>query len=172
MFGKAKTFVRNLKGNMQKPEVYLKRVYRFSAAHRLWSPFLSEEENRKVYGKCSNPKGHGHNYILEITVKGVVDSKTGRVVSPEKLDQIVYEKILFPWDHKNLDEEVFDFQEKLSTGENMAQIVWEKLYGSLPNVALVSVKVSETSKAFFEYYGVQKSLLNLEENVQKVEALP
>lgn len=135
------------------PKVYLARIYRYSSAHRLYSKALTERENLDVYGKCCNLNGHGHNYVLEVTVAGPRDPATGTVMSVGKLDGIVAEKIIEPWDHRNLDEEIPDFKEVMSTGENIARIVWEKLEPALPPGLLFSVRLSETSRSFFEYYG-------------------
>lgn len=131
-------------------KVRLTRVYRFSAAHRLYSPKFTDEENWKIYGKCSNPFGHGHNYVLEITVEGIVDQITGKVCNLEKLDEIVQREILDLWDHRNLDQDVRDFQGKTSTGENIVRIVWEKLS---PFTPLASLKLQETRDSWFEYDG-------------------
>lgn len=135
------------------PLVILFRRYRFSSAHRLHAPELSESENLKVYGKCANPHGHGHNYTLNIAVAGKPDERTGCVVDLPKLDAVVKEEILTPWDHHHLDADVADFQGKTSTGENMAVAAWEKLEKRLPQGTLAEVKIGETPNSFFEYHG-------------------
>jgi 6-pyruvoyltetrahydropterin/6-carboxytetrahydropterin synthase len=143
--------------------VYLTRVYYFSAAHRLHSPKFSEEENRRIFGNCSNFKGHGHNYILEVTVSGVPNSLTGMVCFYRDLDKIVEEKIIVPWDHRHLDEEVEDFKGKLSTGEVIVRLVWDKLCICLEGVKLSKIKLWETSTSFFEYQeSASKTMLKLD----------
>ena len=109
------------------PKVFLTRRYKFSAAHRLHSETLSEEENRRVYGKCNNPAGHGHNYCLEVTVTGPVDPETGMCSDVEELDRVVKESVIEKLDHKHLNFEVEEFDGRVPTGENIVQVVWEIL---------------------------------------------
>ena len=108
------------------PEVYLTRRYRFAAAHRLHTSALSEEENRRVFGKCNNPNGHGHNYTLEVTVRGEVMPDSGMVTDLDRLDRTVEERILRRFDHQHLN---FDeaFTGTVTTGENLVVLMWELL---------------------------------------------
>ncbi len=100
--------------------VLVSRKYRFPASHRLHSALLSEEENRATYGKCNNPHGHGHDYEVEITVRGAVDEVTGRAVDLAALDRLAEEQILKPLRYRNLNEEVPSFQGVVPTTENLA----------------------------------------------------
>ncbi|MCH7760028.1 6-carboxytetrahydropterin synthase [candidate division TA06 bacterium] len=133
------------------PKVFLTRRYKFSAAHRLHSETLSEEENRRVYGKCNNPAGHGHNYCLEVTVTGPVDPETGMCSDVEELDRVVKESVIEKLDHKHLNFEVEEFDGRVPTGENIVQVVWEILSKSLPH--LYQLRLQETRDNFFEYRG-------------------
>lgn len=133
--------------------VQLGRSYRFSSAHRLHSPELSEKANAELYGKCNNPNGHGHNYVLQVIVEGKPDSKTGQLAGLHRLDEFVREQILEPWDHHYLNEDVPDFKGVITSGENILKVVWSKLNDNLPEGKLVALKLGETSNAFFEYYG-------------------
>lgn len=134
----------------------LTRRYKFSASHRLHSRELSEEANQTLYGKCNNPYGHGHNYEVEVTVKGPVDRETGRVVDLEMLDALVSGQITKPLDHRNLNEEVADFQQLVPTTENLVLIIDRRLREAWPNAfperqpALERVRIYETARNIFE----------------------
>jgi len=99
--------------------VYLTRRYRFSAGHRLHNDALNAEENRRVYGKCNNPNGHGHNYLLEVTVRGAIDPATGMIFDLVALDGIVAERVLDKFDHKNLNLDMDNFRTQVPTTENV-----------------------------------------------------
>ena len=136
---------------------YFSRRYRFSASHRLHSEAYSEEENRATYGKCNNPHGHGHNYIVEVTAGGQVDSQTGMVCDMVKLDDVVSKKIVSRFDHTNLNLDAW-FREVVPTTENLCIAIHEKLRpafasGELGAVDLVRVRVEETNNNSFEYSG-------------------
>jgi len=133
--------------------VQLGRTYHFSSAHRLDSPELSKKENVELYGKCNNPNGHGHNYVLQLILEGKPDSITGQLTGLESLDQFIREKILDPWDHHYLNEDVSDFQGVITSGENILKVVWNKIHDRIPTGKLVGLKLGETSHAFFEYFG-------------------
>ena len=143
--------------------VYLTRRYKFSAAHRLHSEKLTDEENQMFYGKCNNPEGHGHNYILEVTVTGPVNDETGMCFDVKELDRVIQELILEKFDHKHLNYEVPEFKENVPTGENIVRVVWEILSENLsngrnvpsksPSTGLVRLKLHETRDNFFEYLG-------------------
>jgi 6-pyruvoyltetrahydropterin/6-carboxytetrahydropterin synthase len=136
---------------------YFSRRYRFSASHRLHSEAYSDAENRATYGKCNNPHGHGHNYILEVTAGGQVDPQTGMVCDMVKLDDAVSKKIISRFDHTNLNLDE-GFRDVVPTTENLCIAVHEKLHpvfasGELGAVDLVRVRVEETNNNSFEYSG-------------------
>jgi 6-pyruvoyltetrahydropterin/6-carboxytetrahydropterin synthase len=106
---------------------HVTRRYRFAASHRLHSNRFSEEKNRELYGKCNNPYGHGHDYVLEVTAEGPLDAVTGRVVSIPALDRLVGETVLRDFDHKYFNADVGDFQELVPTSENILRVVEERL---------------------------------------------
>jgi 6-pyruvoyltetrahydropterin/6-carboxytetrahydropterin synthase len=132
--------------------VRLSRRYRFSAAHRLHSARFSEEENQRLYGKCANPHGHGHNYVLEVTVAGPVDAATGMVANLGELDGFVEREVVEAFDHKYLNEEVAEFRVEVPTTENLCREIWRRLRG-FPAARLERVRMEETSKNSFEYEG-------------------
>jgi 6-pyruvoyltetrahydropterin/6-carboxytetrahydropterin synthase len=130
--------------------VRLTSRYRFSASHRLDTPALTPDENRRLYGKCNNPHGHGHDYILEITVDGPVD-QDGQVVNREALDAVVRERVLSRLDHKNLNADIPELAGSVTTTENLATLVSGKLAEgwTLP-ARLARVRISETARNTFE----------------------
>lgn len=139
--------------------IRLTRRYRFSASHRLHSAGLSESENRELYGKCNNPHGHGHDYILEVSVGGAIDEAHGRVVNVEALDRLVGEQVLQAFDHKNLNSEIPEFAGVAPTTENLAGEIrrrlgenWKAAFrGATP--ALARIRLHETKKNIFEIAG-------------------
>lgn len=137
-------------GNTQ--EVQLTRRYRFAAAHRLHTEALSETENRRVFGKCNNPNGHGHNYTLEVTLRGEIVPETGMVTDLDRLDRTVAERILQRFDHQHLN---FDeaFAGKTTTGENLAILIWDILEKAVPAGTLHKIGLVETRDNHFEYTG-------------------
>jgi 6-pyruvoyltetrahydropterin/6-carboxytetrahydropterin synthase len=132
--------------------VYVTRMYDFSAAHRLHSEAISEERNREVFGKCNHPGGHGHNYVLEVTVKGSVDPETGFAFPLDRLDAQVDENVLQRMDHRNLNTDVPEFRGLNPTSENLAVVIWNALKPGVGE-ALHRVRVQETARNSFEYYG-------------------
>lgn len=130
----------------------LGRRYRFSASHRLHTTHLTEEENNRVFGKCSNPYGHGHNYVLEVSLSGGVDPATGMIANLADLDAFVQRHVLDDFDHKSLNEDVSAFREKVPTTENLCIEIFERLK-SFPKAKLERVRVEETAKNSFEYDG-------------------
>jgi len=130
----------------------LGRRYRFAASHRLHSEQLSEEANWRVYGKCNNPYGHGHNYVLEVRVSGKVDPATGMIANLADLDGFVEREVLEPFDHKSLHEEVAAFRDAVPTTENLCIEIYKRLK-SFPNARLEGVRVEETGNNSFEYFG-------------------
>ena len=131
----------------------LTRTYRFSSSHRLHSDRLTSEENRDLYGKCNNPYGHGHDYVVRLSVSGPVDEATGRVVSPGDLDRYVREHIIAVFDHRDMNTDVHDFQ-GVPTTENLALDIdrrlragWSSVFG---DVALDRIRIEETPRNTFE----------------------
>jgi len=130
----------------------LTKTFGFSAAHRLHSTALSEEENQAVFGKCNNPHGHGHNYELEVTVQGEIDPRTGMIFDLGRLMQIVDEEVIDRFDHKHLNQDTAEFRSLNPTGENIVKVIWDILKPKLGN-HLTKIGLWETPKNFFEYYG-------------------
>ena len=133
-------------------KIALGRRYRFAASHRLHSGKLSEEENYRVYGKCNNPYGHGHNYVVEINVSGTVDPATGMIVNLTDLDSFVEREVIEAFDHKSLNEDVAEFRAKVPTTENVCKEIYQRLE-HFPLAKLERVRVEETSNNTFEYAG-------------------
>ena len=129
---------------------HLSRRYLFSASHRLDSPQMSAEENRATYGKCNNPHGHGHNYVIEVIVGGNIDPVTGMVCDLDALDSCVQKQILDRFDHTNLNTHTC-FQNTVPTTENFNIEVHRLLRGAFNQAEIISVRVEETSKNSFEY---------------------
>jgi 6-pyruvoyltetrahydropterin/6-carboxytetrahydropterin synthase len=132
--------------------ISLTRRYRFSASHRLHSAEFSEEENQRLYGKCSNPHGHGHNYIVEVTVGGPVDPETGMVANLGDLDPFVEREVVEAFDHKYLNEEIAEFSEAVPTTENLCREIYRRLK-PFPAARLEQVRIEETTNNSFEYAG-------------------
>jgi 6-pyruvoyltetrahydropterin/6-carboxytetrahydropterin synthase len=132
------------------PTVRLTRVYRFEAAHRLVSARLSDAENTRVFGKCSRPGGHGHNYEIAVTLEGAADPRTGLLIGRAELDALVHEHLLMRVDHYNLN----DVIDVVTTGENLARVFWSWIAPRLPDGArLVRLHVLETRNNRFETTG-------------------
>lgn len=136
--------------------VYLIRRESFSACHRLHNSNLTEEENKAIFGKCNNPNGHGHNYTMEISVKGIPDPLTGMVMNLTDLKEILKKQVMDVLDHKNIDLDVPYFLENkvVSTTENLAIFIWKQIANKLPSkVDLHEVKMYETDKNIVIYRG-------------------
>jgi 6-pyruvoyltetrahydropterin/6-carboxytetrahydropterin synthase len=133
-------------------KVALGRRYHFAASHRLHNPGLSDEENSRLYGKCNNPYGHGHNYTLEVLVSGVISPATGMIANLADLDSFVAREILEPFDHKSLNEDVAAFRCTVPTTENLCIEIFRRLK-PFPKAKLERVRVQETSNNSFEYAG-------------------
>jgi 6-pyruvoyltetrahydropterin/6-carboxytetrahydropterin synthase len=118
----------------------------FSAGHRLFNPGFSEGENRRVFGRCSNPSGHGHNYVLEVTVAAEPDPKTGYVFDLGELSEVIHREVLDDLDHRNLNLEVPWLEGRIPTTEALAEAIWDRLDGRLPTGVLWEVVVRETEK--------------------------
>jgi 6-pyruvoyltetrahydropterin/6-carboxytetrahydropterin synthase len=132
--------------------LHLTRRYRFAASHRLHSRLLGGEENRRVYGKCNNPYGHGHNYVVEVAVSGPVDPLTGMIANLSELDAFVEREVIEPFDHTYLNEEISEFRERVPTAENICIEIFNRLR-EFPRAKLERVRVEETSLNSFEYRG-------------------
>lgn len=133
-------------------KAYFGRRYTLSASHRLHSDALSEEENRAAYGKCNNPYGHGHNYVIEVLVGGTVDAQTGMVVNLSHLDCVVQTTVLNRFDHTNLNLDS-TFANRVPTTENLCRAVFELLHDAVAPAELSQVRVEETENNFFEFSG-------------------
>lgn len=135
------------------PTVHVTRVVRFNAAHRLHNPAKSDEWNRRTFGKCNNPNGHGHNYTLEVTVAGEPDPDTGYVIDLALLKQILEEHVVSKLDHQNMNLDVDFLAGVLPSTENVAVAIWHRLANALPAGRLVAVKLWETENNVAEYRG-------------------
>jgi 6-pyruvoyltetrahydropterin/6-carboxytetrahydropterin synthase len=133
-------------------KVELGRRYRFAASHRLHSDRLSDAENMRVYGKCNNPHGHGHNYVVEIAVSGAIDPATGMIANLSDLDGFVESEVLEAFDHRSLNDEVEAFRESVPTTENLCIEIFRRLK-AFPKAKLERVRVEETNNNSFEYTG-------------------
>ncbi len=133
--------------------VYLTRKAEFSASHYYDNPSFSPEENRQLFGKCNNPNGHGHNYTLEVTVKGEVDTRSGFVVDLKQLKEILQREVLDALDHRFLNKEVPEFFTLIPTTENLAISIWQRLAPKLKKAQLHRVRVYETPDLFADFYG-------------------
>jgi len=131
---------------------YFGRRYMLSASHRLHADSLSDAENRATYGKCNNPHGHGHNYVIEVLVGGEVDSETGMVVNMATLDEMVRTTVIERFDHTNLNLDPL-FVNQVPTTENLTKAVFDVLKHALPAGKLECVRVEETENNFFQYQG-------------------
>lgn len=129
--------------------IALSRRYWFPAAHVLASPVLSAAENARIYGKCANPNGHGHDYGIEVTVSGPLDAQTGRVVAPERLDALVTERVIDRFGHRLLNE-LEEFEGVVPTAENLALAIHRELEPALAPIALLRVRVIETRRNHFD----------------------
>ncbi len=135
--------------------VHITRRERFNAAHRLFRAEWNDEKNMQVFGKCSNPNWHGHNYELFVTVKGELNPETGFVINLKLLSEIIKEKVTSKLDHKNVNLEVEFMTGKLASSENLAVAIWNELEEDINKLGakLYSVKLIETENNFVEYYG-------------------
>ncbi|KAJ1965974.1 hypothetical protein GGI12_000405 [Dipsacomyces acuminosporus] len=147
------------------PIGYVSRTEHFSAAHRLNSPQLSQEQNFQVFGKCNHVNGHGHNYVLETIVRGPVDQATGMVVNIEDLKRWIKAAVLDYVDHKNLDLDIAYFRTRPSTTENLAVFIWIRLSQVMPEGLLHKVVISETPKNKVKFTGEGLSSEELQESV-------
>ncbi len=135
------------------PQVIVTRRMHFSAAHRVHNPALSDEENRRTFGKCNNPNWHGHNYILDVSVRGPVDARTGYVIDLSRVKQIVEEQVIGKVDHRNLNLEVDFLRETIPTTENVVVAFWRVLQPALRPAQLTRLVLWETVNNYVEYDG-------------------
>ena len=133
--------------------ILLTRKVEFSSAHYYWVDAWTEAENMRVFGKCANRNGHGHNYTLEVTVAGEVDPVSGFVVDLKELKAILEREVVAVYDHRHLNLEVPEFKTTVPTTENMAIAIWARLDGRIPNAQLHRVRVYERSDLFADFYG-------------------
>jgi 6-pyruvoyltetrahydropterin/6-carboxytetrahydropterin synthase len=133
--------------------VYLTRKAEFSASHYYHNPEFSPEENRRIFGKCNNPHGHGHNYTLEVTVKGQVDQRSGFVVDLKELKEVMSREVIEEVDHRFLNKEVQEFRDQIPTTENLAVAIWKWLQPKLNVAQLHRVRLYETPDLFVDFYG-------------------
>ena len=135
--------------------IYITRREQFCAAHRMYRKDWSDEENLRVFGKCSNPNWHGHNYVLYVTVKGEIPEETGFFINLSRLREIIKDNIIDKVDHKNLNLEVGFMSGRIATTENLALAIWNELKPVIENegALLHCVKIGETENNSIEYYG-------------------
>ena len=132
------------------PMVEVSQQFEFAAAHRLHLPGWTDEQNAEVFGKCANPAGHGHNYLLEVTVAGRPDARTGLVIGEAAFAHVVNERVIRRLDHRHLNVDCPEFADRNPSVENIAQVIWDWLAGALTGARLVRVRVWETAKTYAE----------------------
>ena len=133
--------------------IYITRKLEFCASHRLFNPEYSDEKNARVFGLCNNPNGHGHNYVMEVTVRGEVHPETGMVLDLKALKKLVNEEIILKVDHKNLNVDVPFLKDVIPTAENLAIRFWEALEDKLTGGELYEIKLYESERNFVIYRG-------------------
>ena len=139
--------------NQESQMIFLTRKAEFSSSHFYWIDSWTDEENRRVFGKCANRNGHGHNYTLEVTVAGEVDPTSGFVVDLKQLKDILEREVVSVYDHRHLNLEVPEFKTAVPTTENIAIAIWRRLDGKIPNAKLHRVRVYELPDLFADFYG-------------------
>ncbi len=138
------------------PLLYITRKEHFNAAHQLWNPKISDEDNFTLFGKCANPNFHGHNFDLYVCVKGQPDPDTGLVMDLKKLKVIIREQVIDDLDHQNMNIDVPWLKDKMPSIENIAVAIWNRIAPHLPEgVALHKITLWETQNNFVEYFGDQ-----------------
>ena len=131
----------------------LTRKAEFSSSHYYWSDQLSAAENLRLFGKCANRNGHGHNYTLEVTVEGKVDPVSGFVVDLKELKELMHREVVDVYDHRHLNLEVSEFKHVVPTTENLAIAIWKRLQDQIEGAKLHRIRVYETPDLFSDYYG-------------------
>ena len=135
---------------------HVTRRYEFAASHRLHAVELTEQQNRELYGKCNNPYGHGHNYVIEVSVRGPLDAITGRAVDPAQLDELVRGQVIVPFDHHNLNLEIAEFSRTVPTSENLGYEICRRLKRNWKAAfpaewpKLEKIRIGETPRNIFE----------------------
>ena len=129
----------------------------FSAAHRLHNPNRDDAWNRETYDKCENPGGHGHNYALEVSVRGTIDPETGMVIDLKRLKDIMRDRVVDRVDHRNLNEDVDFLRGVIPTAENLARSFWQQLAPAISNGELYEVVLQETERNSVRYRGEDES---------------
>jgi 6-pyruvoyltetrahydropterin/6-carboxytetrahydropterin synthase len=137
----------------KRPIVYITKKIEFSSAHRLLNEDLSVEENQYLYGKCYNPNGHGHNYILEVTLRGPISERTGMIINLTELKKIVNKHVVELLDHKHLNKDVEHFKKLNPTAENIIVVIWKILEKEFESGLLYKLLMRETGSNSVEYYG-------------------
>ncbi|MEQ1886403.1 MAG: 6-carboxytetrahydropterin synthase [Bryobacteraceae bacterium] len=137
--------------------MFLTRKAEFSASHVCYNPALGEDENRKLYGANANPNGHGHNYVVEVTIEGTTDPKTGMVFDLRELKEIINQEVVDPMDHRFLNHEVSPFNTVIPTTENLAAEIWRRLERRVtaPNTRLKNVRLYETADLYVDCAGAE-----------------
>ena len=133
-------------------QLNITHAYHFSAAHRLHTPQLSDDVNRTIFGKCNNLNGHGHNYTVFVTVSEDLDSQANKALDRQALDRLVKERIVDRFDHQHLNYDSA-FRDVVTTGENLARLIWDLLVKEIPDGRLQKIGVLETRDNYFEYIG-------------------
>ena len=133
--------------------ILLTRKAEFSSAHYYWNDAWTAEENVRVFGKCANKNGHGHNYTLEVTVAGEVDPVTGFVVDLKQLKDVMEKEVVAAYDHRHLNLEVPEFKTAIPTTENIAVAIWRRLEGKISGARLHRVRGYEMPDLFADYLG-------------------
>ncbi|MBS7786373.1 6-carboxytetrahydropterin synthase [Flavobacterium sp. CYK-55] len=134
-------------------KVTVSRKSHFNAAHRLFRPDWSDEQNERIFGKCNNPNFHGHNYELIASVTGEIDPETGYVIDIKELADLIYEEVERPFDHKNLNLDVPEFQDLIPTAEHIAVVIWKKIAQRLKPELSLEITLYETPRNFVTYKG-------------------
>ncbi len=137
--------------NIETMRISVFRKAHFNAAHRLHNPNWTDEKNRAVFGICNNPNYHGHNYELEVKITGEIDPQTGFLVDLKQLKELIYTQIEMRFDHKNLNLDTEEFQNRIPTAENICFVIWEILRGHLDEKYELKVRLYETPRNFVEY---------------------
>lgn len=133
--------------------ILLTRRADFSSAHYYWNDSWSEAENQRIFGKCANRNGHGHNYTIEVTVAGEVDPQTGFVVDLKELKEVMHREVVDVYDHRHLNLEVAEFHDRVPTVENIAVSAWQRLEGKIRGARLQRIRIYETPDLFADCYG-------------------
>lgn len=133
--------------------IYVTKKITFSASHRLYNPNWTHDKNEEVFDKCNNPNGHGHNYILEVTIEGIPNLETGYVIDLKKLKKIMMENIEKHVDHKHLNYDVPFLKGIIPTVENIAVVFWQQLENKIEDGKLFKIKLYETDSSYVEYFG-------------------